>query len=99
MIRRFEWSEHKARSNFLKHRVRFVDAARVFADPFHQTSQDRVEHGEIRWQTIGSIDNVVLVLVAHTLTEEVEHGELVEVIRVISARRATRRERRQYEQG
>lgn len=56
---------------------------------------DRIVGGEERWQTLGLIGPVVIVLVAHTHQEE--QGE--EVIRIISARKATPHERRQYEQG
>jgi uncharacterized protein len=54
---------------------------------------DLIENGEERWQTLGMIGNVVLVLVAHTSAEQ--EGE--EVVRIISARKATRKERQKYE--
>jgi len=60
--------------------------------------QDRVEEGEERWQTLGVVHGVTVLLVAHTITEETEGREPVEIIRIISARRATRRERKHYEQ-
>ncbi len=47
----------------------------------------------MRWQTIGSVCGVTVLLVAHTVTEEDTDGTLVETIRIISARRATTRER------
>ena len=50
--------------------------------------------GERRWQTLGMVEGVLLLLVAHTFLEE---GD-VEVVRIISARRAERQERRRYEQ-
>lgn len=96
MERYFEWDETKAEINFLKHGIRFDDAALVFDDPFSLSSQDRIENGEERWQTIGMVGNSILVLVAHTL--RVEDGT-IEVFRLISARRANRKERRRYEQG
>ena len=55
--------------------------------------QDRIENGEERWQTIGVVDGIVMLLVAHTVREQDD----VEVIRIISARRADRKERRRYE--
>jgi uncharacterized DUF497 family protein len=54
---------------------------------------DRVVDGEERWQTMGSIAGAVIVLVAHTVEEK--GGE--EVIRIISARKATPQERKSYE--
>jgi len=64
----------------------------VFGDPYALAEQDRMEGGELRWQTLGSADGVVLLLVAHALKSERED----EVIRIISARRATTRERKRY---
>jgi len=55
--------------------------------------QDRIENGEERWQTIGVVDGIVMLLVAHTVREQDD----IEVIRIISARRADRKERRRYE--
>jgi uncharacterized DUF497 family protein len=95
MTLRFTWHEAKAASNWSKHHVNFETAARVFADPFAFSEQDPIEGGELRWQTIGAIEGVLVVLVAHTI------GDLndgTEVVHIISARRATRPERRRYEQ-
>jgi uncharacterized DUF497 family protein len=89
---RFEWDEAKARSNARKHGVRFEDAILVFADPYALAEQDRLEGGELRWRTLGLAGGVVLLLVAHTVRNEQED----EIIRMISARRATRRERNRY---
>lgn len=61
-------------------------------DPFAVGIQDRVVDGEERWQTSGMIDGVVLLIVAHTWRDDA--GD--EVIRLISARKATRSERRAY---
>jgi len=65
-----------------------------FEDPFHVSRLDRVVEGEERWQTIGLIGSVVVVLVAHTYRGEEDEA----VIRIISARKATPHERRYYEQ-
>ncbi len=89
----FEWDENKNRRNQLKHGVSFDVALHVFEDPFALSVQDRHESGEARWQTIGMIGGVVLLLVAHTVRVEEE----AEVIRMISARRADRNERKRYE--
>jgi uncharacterized DUF497 family protein len=96
MERYFEWDENKAESNCRKHGIRFEEAALVFADPLALSEQDRIENGEPRWQTIGWVGGCLLLLVAHTVRFE-EQG--IEVVRIISARRADRKERRCYEQG
>jgi len=70
---------------------------RVFQDPLRLTRQDRHEDGEERWQTIGVVYGVTMLLVAHTITETDEDGKPVEHIHLISARRATRQERKRYE--
>lgn len=96
---RFEWDEAKNLSNQRKHDgVSFEDAQRVFQDPLHVSVQDRVDGGEQRWQTLGAVQGFVILVVAHTVTEEDADGGSVEIIRIISARRATPRERRRYEQ-
>lgn len=91
---RFEWDEKKNTRNRTKHGVSFETAVRVFDDLFQLSRQDRRVSGEERWQTMGMVGNVVL-LVAHTY--RVEKDE--EVIRIISARKATSRERYSYEEG
>jgi uncharacterized protein len=92
---RFEWDQAKARSNERKHGVRFEDAMLVFADPYALVDQDRVERGELRWQILGSAAGLGLLLVIHTTREESDD----EIIRIISARRAVRRERKCYEEN
>ncbi len=69
----------------------------MFRDPLHVSVQDRIEGGEQRWQTIGAIRGVIILVVARTITAEDAYGGSVEIIRIISARRATPRERRRYE--
>jgi uncharacterized DUF497 family protein len=91
---RFEWDHAKAASNLRKHGVSFQTAVRVFADPYALMERDWGEDGEERWRTLGVVDDVLLLLVAHT----VRHEDGSEVIRIISARRADRRERRRYEE-
>jgi uncharacterized protein len=94
---RFEWDETKALANRRKHGVDFKQAARVFLDPLHVSRQDRIEGGEERWQTVGLVEGFLIVVVAHTVRDEDEEGSAVEIIRIISARRADRTERRRYE--
>jgi uncharacterized DUF497 family protein len=91
----FEWDEAKARSNERKHGVNFEDAMLVFSDPFALVEQDRIEGDELRWQAIGLVGEVVMLLVAHTVRQE---GR-AEVIRIISARRAERKERKRYDEN
>jgi uncharacterized DUF497 family protein len=91
----FEWSDDKAANNRRKHGIAFRDATQVFNDPFAIAGEDHIESGERRWQIIGMVERVIVVLVAYTI-EEVGQDE---VIRLISARRATRKERIRYEQN
>lgn len=90
----FEWDEAKNESNQRKHHLRFEEAINVFRDPLARSKQDRVEHGEERWQTIGSIRGIVLIVVAHTVSQGSE-----EIFRIISARKATPSERIRYEEA
>ena len=88
----YEWDAGKAAANLKKHRVSFEDATSVFLDPLAVTFPDPghsvEEHREI---TIGNTIRKELVFVSHC-----ERGKR---IRMISARLATRLERRQYEEG
>ncbi len=89
------WDENKSRANRKKHGISFETAQFVFEDPLHISRQDRIENGEMRWQTLGSVSNVVLILVAHTWQDD----DGIEQIRIISARHATKIERKAYEQA
>lgn len=91
----FAWDERKNRANWRKHGVSFETAKLVFDDPHHLTRQDREVEGEARWQTIGIVGEVHLLLVAHTVNEDKNE----EVIRIFSARKATRQERSTYGQS
>lgn len=91
---RFEWDEQKNHENQKKHGVGFEIARLVFDDSLHLSRRDREHDGEERWLTMGTVAGTVVLIVAHTTREE--HDE--EVIRIISARKATRRERRAYEE-
>ena len=94
---RFEWDEAKNLANQRKHGVSFEDASEVFRDPLFVSLKDRIENGEQRWQTFGKVGNRLLMMVAHTVREEDMHGPTIEVIRIISARYASRKEQRLYE--
>jgi uncharacterized DUF497 family protein len=89
------WDEAKDAANRAKHGVGFATAQLVFADPLHLSRPDRIEGGEERWQTLGMAGGIVLLLVAHTY-RDTAGGEQV---RIISARKATKHERRTYEQA
>lgn len=94
---RFGWDERKNRINRRKHRVSFETAALVFDDPCHISHLDREVEGELRWQTIGMVKGIHVLLVVHTSPES--DNEEGENIRIISARKATPQERRVYAQG
>ena len=96
MQTQFKWDEDKAKTNLVKHHVSFETAVRAFSDPFQLTEQNRIENGECRWQTMGMVDGQMVLLVAHTVFDD-DGG--VEVIRIISARKADPKERRRYEQN
>jgi hypothetical protein len=92
---RFDWDPVKARTNRRKHGVTFEDAMHVFEDPCALFEQDPIARaGETRWRALGLAGGVVLLLVAHTVREE--GGD--EGIRLISARRATRKEQSRYDE-
>lgn len=88
----FEWDSHKAAVNRRKHGVAFEEAATVFGDPLALTFRDP-DHSarESRFLTFGLANSGVLLVVAHTQRQ----GRT----RLISARSATRAERKMYEQA
>jgi hypothetical protein len=88
---RFSWDEGKNRINLRKHGISFEAAIRVFDDRFALVLQDREVDGEIRWQMLGKANGAVL-LVAHVYEEDGNE----EKIRIISARKATSREAKEY---
>jgi uncharacterized DUF497 family protein len=89
----FEWDEHKAAANLIKHRVSFDDASLVFFDPLALSEEDRIDEDEQRWRTIGMMADELLLVVIHVF----RHRDGVEKIRIISARKAQSNERRRYE--
>jgi len=86
----FEWDEDKARRNVEKHGVTFEEAAEAFFDPFYQTGDASV-NDELRDFVLGYSLAQRLLLVIYT-----ERGERT---RIISARPATRAERKLYEEA
>ncbi len=99
----FTWDDQKNRANQQKHGISFETAILVFDDPLSVSTQDREVDGEPRCQTIGMVNGIHMLLVAHTLDVDLDRGldrdDDEEVIRILSARKATRRERRIYAQG
>ncbi|PYU10016.1 MAG: hypothetical protein DMG37_21660 [Acidobacteria bacterium] len=87
----FEWDPAKARRNRRKHQVSFQEAASVFGDPLAITYPDP-DHSssEQRFLTVGMSSGRRVLIVAH--------ADSTEGIRIISARKTTPRERKQYEE-
>ena len=81
---RIEWDEEKARLNFEKHKVSFQTAQYVFDDPDRLERLDQSD--EERWQILGKVENILLVV----------FQEKTSARRLISARLATKAERRSY---
>ncbi len=91
---RFEWDPKKSDTNAKKHGVSFEEARQVFNDPLHLSIMDeRFNYFEERWVTLGQISDRQILVVVNLFFDE--DGE--EVIRIISAREATKNERKQYE--
>jgi len=84
---KFEWNPDKNRENLQKHGVSFLTAARVFEQPILRIVDNRKDYGETRYIAIGAFRDTVY-YVAYTVRND--------RTRIISARRANRRERRKY---
>lgn len=91
----FEWNRKKNASNVKKHGISFELAASIFDDLLHLSVLDKKEHHEERWVTLGQSATGELLVVIHMYKETLEH----EVVRIISARKATKKEKKQYEEG
>lgn len=93
----FDWDDNKAAINLGKHGVDFREAMTVMLDPLAMTFFDS-EHSEDedRWVSVGRSSEGALLLVVHTF---VATGPSSALVRIITARAATRNERQQYEQG
>jgi uncharacterized DUF497 family protein len=93
----FEWDPNKAKSNIIKHKISFEDAASVFKDENTISIYDE-EHSleEERWVTIGMDLNTRSLVVVHTF---VIISEQSCSIRIISARKATKNEQNFYKKG
>jgi uncharacterized DUF497 family protein len=92
---RFEWDEKKNQSNLLKHGIDFQTAQLIFDDPGCITFIERTKDREPRWHAIGFAEGLILLVVVHTYRD----AGTDEFIRIISARQATRHERKLYEEA
>jgi len=90
---RFEWDEFKAESNEQKHGISFEEAQTAFFDENARLRHDS-EHSinEDRYVLLGMSSSLRLLIVCHLYQEDME------LIRIISARKATKRERQKYRQ-
>ena len=86
IMNKFEWDENKRTLNFEKHGIDFVDAIDVFMD-LSRIEFESIRDGELRYQTIGSVNELVF-LVVYTYRGS--------IVRLISARRASKNEREAY---
>jgi uncharacterized DUF497 family protein len=92
MKRNFDYDPRKAATNFRKHRVGFAEAMTVFDDTLSSVlPDDQHSEDEVRWIIVGRSARQRILFVVYT--------ELGSTIRLIGARRADSRERRQYEEG
>ena len=87
----FEWDEAKNRLNIAKHGIGFARASTIFAGPTLDTVDNRTDYGEVRTISLGMLDGILLLAVIRT--------ERDGVMRLNSARRANRIERRRYEKA
>lgn len=84
----FEWDDQKNKANVTKHGISFEEAAEIFDYPIHETVDTRADYGETRYIGIGQNQYFVIFTVVY-----VERGDAT---RIISARRATKQEKRLY---
>ncbi len=90
----FDWDDKKRDKTLIERKIDFIDAAMVWEDPKRQERVDfRRNYGEKRIQTIGKVSFGVLLVVYTECFNE--NGQ--EIARIISARKASRKERQEYE--
>ncbi|MBQ0721419.1 MAG: BrnT family toxin [Gammaproteobacteria bacterium] len=96
MLYNFEWDPAKASSNAEKHGVTFEQATGIFQDPMALTlyDEDNTSSNEDRWVTLGKVNGEYYLVVAHTYHDFPHHTV---IIRLISARPATKREIAQHQ--
>jgi hypothetical protein len=91
----FEWDSQKDRANQAKHGIDFRTAARVFEDPDMLLIEDRIDdEGELRWHALGLPAGAEPLIVVVHVYRETSDGE--EIIRIISARKASKAEGLRY---
>jgi len=88
MTPEFEWDDDKNAANLTKHGISFEEAAEIFENPVYTKVDDRFDYGEAREISVGILGEAIVISVVHTDRE----GRT----RMISARKATRKERRLY---
>ena len=92
----FEWDGQKARENRRNHKVSFEAASAALEDPFAIEEEDLTDDGEQRLRTVGMAEGAVVVVVIHV--DRTYPGNQDVIARIISARKATPGERREYDQ-
>jgi uncharacterized DUF497 family protein len=93
---KFEWDREKEKINIKKHGISFSDAKTVFNDPLQLSIPDEFHsENEERWITVGMMKERKVVVVVHNYRDMKNE----EIIRIISARSATPKEKRQYMNG
>ena len=92
---KFEWDPRKEEVNIQKHGITFEQASYVFSDPYALNKYDK-EHSddEDRWLLLGKSINGIVLVVIHTFKEQDDE----EIVRIISARKATKNEIKQYQE-
>jgi len=84
----FEWDEEKNAANIKNHGIDFLDAALIFDNPRMEAADDRADYGELRWIALGLSGGTVLQVVYTWRGEN--------IVRMISARRASRHDAEKY---
>jgi uncharacterized DUF497 family protein len=85
----FQWDESKRQINLRKHGIDFADVAQIFDGYTISVEDGRFDYPETRYITIGMLRSMVIVVVIHTFEED-------DIIRIISARKATKHEEKRY---
>ena len=85
---KFDWDENKNQANFEKHGIYFQEAIEVFKNNHFTWIDDRKDYGEVREITIGELKQDIVIILVHT--------NRLGIVRIISARKANKRERRKY---
>ncbi len=90
---KFEWDTNKEKINIQRHGITFEQASYIFADPFALSKfDDEHSEDEDRWILLGTSLNETVIVVAHTFRD----NDGTEYVRIINARRATKREKQAY---